>query len=51
MVRNERGRMRIGASGCASAPGWTRPASSIGRCSEIFEDFCTVGQSVGRGST
>jgi len=50
MVRNERGRLRIGELKVRLAPevaaeDWER----IGRCLEIFEDFCVVTQSVRGG--
>ena len=52
MVRNERGRMRIGALRVRLSPGGldSGPSSSARLAdSEIFEDFCTVGQSVRQG--
>lgn len=50
MVRNERGRLRIGELKVRLAPevrGEDR--ERIGRCLEIFEDFCIVTQSVRQG--
>lgn len=50
MVRNERGRLRIGEIRVRLSPG-LRPGDRdrIGRCLEIFEDFCIVTQSVRHG--
>jgi uncharacterized OsmC-like protein len=50
MVRNERGRMRIASLRVRLEP--TLEADHlerIGRCLEVFEDFCIVGQSVREG--
>lgn len=50
MVRNERGRMRIASLRVRLEP--TLDAANlarIGRCLEVFEDFCIVGQSVRQG--
>ena len=51
MVRNEQGRMRIGAISVRIEPE-VDPAdvSRMQRCLEIFEDYCVVTQSV-RGGT
>ena len=50
MVRNDRGRMRIGSMRVhlepVVAPG---DIERMGRCMEMFEDFCIVGQSVRQG--
>jgi uncharacterized OsmC-like protein len=50
IVRNERGRLRVGKLivklEAGVAPG---DAERMGRCLELFEDFCTVGRSVGEG--
>jgi uncharacterized OsmC-like protein len=50
MVRNERGRFRIGSMSVllepVVAPG---DLERMGRCLEMFEDFCIVGQSVREG--
>lgn len=47
MVRDERGRLRIGAVDVQIQPE-TAPADTgrIGRCLELFEDYCVVTQSV-----
>jgi organic hydroperoxide reductase OsmC/OhrA len=50
LVRNERGRMRIASLRVRLEP--TLQADHlerIGRCLEVFEDFCIVGQSVREG--
>jgi uncharacterized OsmC-like protein len=50
MVRNEHGRMRIASLRVRLEP--TLEADHlerIGRCLEVFEDFCIVGQSVREG--
>ena len=48
VVRNERGRHRIGSIDVALAPELGE-ATNIERCQELFEDFCTVTASVQRG--
>ncbi len=50
MVRNERGRLRIGEIKVRLSPS-LRPGDRdrIGRCLELFEDFCIVTQSVRHG--
>jgi uncharacterized OsmC-like protein len=50
LARNERGRLRIGGIRVALAPR-VAPADAgrMGRCLEIFEDFCVVTQSVRDG--
>lgn len=49
-LRNERGRLRIGALHVRIEPRVARDqAQRIGRCLDLFEDFCTVGQSVAAG--
>ncbi|MBI4408206.1 MAG: OsmC family protein [Gemmatimonadetes bacterium] len=50
LVRNEHGRLRVGELRIALQPE-LEPADRdrIGRCLEVFEDFCLVGQSVKRG--
>lgn len=50
IVRNERGRLRIGSLRVRLEP-TLDPADleRIGRCLEVFEDFCIVGQSVRQG--
>ena len=50
IVRNERGRLRIGSMRVVLEP--VVPADQIERmtrCMEMFEDFCIVGQSVRQG--
>jgi organic hydroperoxide reductase OsmC/OhrA len=50
LVRNERGRLRIGELRVRLHPGLEPAARErLGRCLEIFEDFCIVGQSVKQG--
>jgi organic hydroperoxide reductase OsmC/OhrA len=50
MVRNERGRFRIDSLRVRLEP-VVAPADveRMGRCLEMFEDFCIVGQSVRQG--
>jgi hypothetical protein len=50
MVRDERGRLRVGAVDVQIQPE-TAPADAgrIGRCLELFEDYCVVTQSVRTG--
>jgi organic hydroperoxide reductase OsmC/OhrA len=50
IVRNERGRMRIGTIRVRLEPALSADdAERIGRCAGLFEDFCIVGQSVLQG--
>ena len=50
MVRNERGRLRIGGLRARLAPEVrAEDRERIGRCLELFEDFCIVTQSVRQG--
>lgn len=50
MVRDPNGRLRVGAMGVRLAPTVTPDVrAKMGRCLELFEDFCTVTQSVRRG--
>jgi organic hydroperoxide reductase OsmC/OhrA len=50
IVRNERGRLRIGSLSVRLEPVVaTDDIERIGRCLGIFEDFCIVGQSVRDG--
>jgi uncharacterized OsmC-like protein len=50
IVRNERGRMRIGEIRVRLEPALAPEAAErIGRCTALFEDFCVVGQSVLQG--
>jgi uncharacterized OsmC-like protein len=49
-VRNESGRLRIGSLRVHLEPTLApEHVDRIGRCLEIFEDFCIVGQSVRQG--
>lgn len=50
LVRGERGRLRVGAVNVQIQPE-TAPADTgrIGRCLELFEDYCVVTQSVRAG--
>lgn len=50
IIRNEQGRMRIGSLRVRLEPTLeTADLEKVGRCLEIFEDFCIVGQSVRQG--
>jgi organic hydroperoxide reductase OsmC/OhrA len=50
MVRNERGRLRVGALKVRIEPDFSSaPPARIDRCLEIFEDFCVVTASVRSG--
>jgi len=50
IVRNERGRLRLGGLRVRLAPGVrAEDRERLGRCLEIFEDFCIVTQSVRAG--
>jgi uncharacterized OsmC-like protein len=50
MVRDERGRLRVGAVDVRIEPETTpADADRIGRCLELFEDYCVVTQSVRGG--
>ena len=50
MVRNQRGRLRIGGLRVRLAPEVrAEDRERIGRCLELFEDFCIVTQSVREG--
>lgn len=50
IARNERGRFRIAALRVRLEPTLAeQDLDRIGRCPEIFEDFCIVGQSVRQG--
>lgn len=49
VVRNEKGRFRISGIDVELAPSLGRTDAPIGRCEELFEDFCTVTASVRRG--
>jgi uncharacterized OsmC-like protein len=49
IVRNERGRMRIGELRVKLQPSVDADDPRMARCMELFEDFCIVGQSVRAG--
>lgn len=49
VVRNEKGRFRISGIDVELAPSLGRTEAPIGRCEELFEDFCTVTASVRHG--
>lgn len=49
VVRNEKGRFRISGIDVELTPTLGRAEAPIGRCEELFEDFCTVTASVRRG--
>jgi organic hydroperoxide reductase OsmC/OhrA len=49
-IRNESGRLRIGKVDVVLSPGIApEDREKIGRCLDIFEDFCTVTQSIRDG--
>jgi organic hydroperoxide reductase OsmC/OhrA len=50
LVRNDRGRLRIGAIRVRLAPELApEQRERMGRCLQLFEDFCTVTESVRNG--
>jgi uncharacterized OsmC-like protein len=50
MVRNEKGRLRIGRLSVQLRPEVSRDDQDrLGRCNELFEDFCIVTESVRHG--
>ena len=50
LTRNEKGRIRIGGIRVSILPEFENATQAeIARCLELFEDFCTVTQSVRRG--
>lgn len=52
IVRNERGRMRIGSMRVRLAPELTdEQRGRMGRCLDLFQDFCLVTESVRDGIT
>ena len=52
IVRNERGRMRIGSLRVRLAPELTdEQRGRMGRCLDLFQDFCLVTESVREGIT
>jgi uncharacterized OsmC-like protein len=48
LVRNERGRLRVGRFLVRLQPR-VEPGPQLSRCLEVFEDFCVVTESVRRG--
>ncbi len=51
LVRNERGRLRIGEIRVSLAPDITpEDRDRIGRCLDVFEDYCIVTESVRQGT-
>jgi len=51
LVRNERGRLRIGEIRVNLAPDITpEDRDRIGRCLDVFEDYCIVTESVRQGT-
>ena len=50
MTRNEKGRLRIGSVEVVLRPALDGvPPEKLGRCLDLFEDFCVVTQSVREG--
>jgi uncharacterized OsmC-like protein len=49
VVRNEKGRFRISGIDVALTPTLGRTEAPLGRCEDLFEDFCTVTASVRHG--
>ena len=50
LTRNEKGRLRIGAVRVSINPQFEEYAlGDVGRCLELFEDYCVVTQSVRQG--
>jgi organic hydroperoxide reductase OsmC/OhrA len=50
IVRNERGRLRIGGMKVRLAPALTgEQRLRMGRCLDLFQDFCTVTESIREG--
>jgi uncharacterized OsmC-like protein len=49
VVRNEKGRFRISGIDVELEPSLGRINEPIGRCEDLFEDFCTVTASVRHG--
>jgi organic hydroperoxide reductase OsmC/OhrA len=50
LARNDRGRLRIGGLEVTIQPVLTpEDAARAGRCMELFQDFCVVGESVREG--
>ena len=49
VVRNEKGRFRISGIDVELTPALGRSEAPIGRCEDLFEDFCTVTASVRHG--
>jgi LmbE family N-acetylglucosaminyl deacetylase/uncharacterized OsmC-like protein len=49
LVRNERGRLRVGEVRVSIQPEIAGDTSRVGRCLELFEDYCVVTDSVRHG--
>jgi N-acetylglucosamine malate deacetylase 2 len=49
MIRNEKGRLRVGDISVSIHPAIAGDTSRIGRCLQLFEDYCVVTESVRRG--
>ena len=49
MARNEKGRLRVGSIAVAIDPELEGDISRLGRCLNLFEDFCVVTESVRNG--
>ena len=49
LVRNERGRLRVGGLRIVLEPELGGDPERLARCAELFEDFCIVGNSVQEG--
>lgn len=49
LVRNQQGRLRVGEVRVSIRPQIAGDRSRIGRCLDLFEDYCVVTQSVRRG--
>ncbi|HZC99644.1 MAG TPA: PIG-L family deacetylase [Actinomycetes bacterium] len=49
LVRNERGRLRVGGIRVSIRPRIAGDRSRLGRCVKLFEDFCVVTDSVRQG--
>jgi N-acetylglucosamine malate deacetylase 2 len=49
MIRNDQGRLRVGDITVSIHPAITGDPSRIGRCLQLFEDYCVVTESARRG--
>ena len=49
LVRNEKGRLRVGSIKVSIDPELEGDISRLGRCLDLFEDFCVVTESVRNG--